>query len=96
MNILTLLTAILPSLISLAERIFSNKSKTGADKKALVMQGTEIALTAVGAISKGGQAKTWEKLNPLVSQMVDIGATIAFPPEESKTEKISPVNTPIM
>lgn len=96
MNILALLAAILPSLISLAEKIFVDKPSSGADKKALVMQATEVALTTVGAISKGGQSKTWERITPLVAQMVDVGATIAFPQEKSKLDKISPVESKIM
>ena len=74
---LTVLFQILPSLISLAERLLG--PKTGEIKKDLVMEAANIAMTAVGALSTGGQAETWERIKPSVSLIVDAGVAIAFP-----------------
>ena len=74
---LTVLLQILPSLIALAEKLLG--PKTGEVKKELVMSATEIAMTAVGALSTGGQAVTWERIKPAVSTIVDAGVSIAFP-----------------
>jgi hypothetical protein len=74
---LTVLFQVLPSLIALAERLLG--PKTGESKKDLVMTATEIAMTAVGALSTGGQAATWERIKPAVSTIIDAGVAIAFP-----------------
>jgi hypothetical protein len=80
---LTVLVQILPSLISLAERLLG--PKTGEAKKDLVMSAVEIAMTAVGGLSTGGQAQTWDKLRPLVSQVVDAIVAMAFPKQPAGT-----------
>jgi hypothetical protein len=80
---LTVLVQILPSLISLAERLLG--PKTGEAKKDLVMSAVEIAMTAVGVLSTGGQAQTWDKLRPLVSQVVDAIVAMAFPKQPAGT-----------
>jgi hypothetical protein len=73
----TVLFQLLPSLISLAERLLG--PKTGEAKKDLVMSVAEITMTSVGALSTGGQAATWERIKPLVSTIVDAGVAMAFP-----------------
>jgi hypothetical protein len=74
---LPVLFQILPNLIALAERLLG--PKTGEIKKELVLSATGIIMTAVGALSTGGQANTWERIKPLVSAMVDSSVAIAFP-----------------
>ncbi len=74
---LPLLFQLLPSLISLAERLLG--PKTGEAKKDLVMSAVEIAMAAIGGLSTGGQAQTWNAIKPLVSQVVDAGVALAFP-----------------
>ena len=77
--ILSLIIKLLPTLVGLAELIF-NRPKAGAEKREWVlgvantiMQGTDTALT-------GGAAATWDRIQPLVGQIVDASAAIAFPP----------------
>jgi hypothetical protein len=74
---LPILMQLLPSLISLAEKLLG--PKTGEAKKELVLEAAGIAMNAVGAFSTGGQAQTWERIKPMVSTIVDAGAAIAFP-----------------
>jgi hypothetical protein len=76
---LSVLLQVLPSLISLVEKLLGPKN--GEIKKELVMGATQIAMTAVGAISTGGQAQTWERIKPDVSTIVDSGVSILFPHE---------------
>ena len=74
---LTVLLQLLPSLIALAEKLLG--PKTGEIKKDLVMSATEIAMTAVGSLSTGGQAITWDRIKPSVSTIIDASVAIAFP-----------------
>jgi hypothetical protein len=78
---LPVLFQILPNLIALAEKLLG--PKTGEIKKELVLSATGIIMTAVGALSTGGQANTWERIKPLVSAMVDSSVAIAFPSASS-------------
>jgi hypothetical protein len=74
---LAVLLQLLPNLIALAEKLLG--PKTGEIKKELVMEATGIALSAVGALSTGGQAVTWERIKPMVSTIIDASVAIAFP-----------------
>lgn len=74
---LTVLLQLLPSLIALAEKLLG--PKTGEAKKELVMSAAEIAMTAIGSLSTGGQKDTWERVKPAVSTIIDAGVSIAFP-----------------
>ena len=75
-----LLLKLLPfifSAVNIAEKIIS-KPKTGEEKKALVMQSTETALTALNNFSTGGQKETWNVLSEPVSNLIDASATLLF------------------
>lgn len=74
---LPVLMQLLPSLIALVEKLLG--PKTGEVKKELVMEAAGLAMTAIGSLSTGGQAQTWQQIKPLVSQIVDASVAIAFP-----------------
>ena len=61
----------LPSLINIAEGLFSWKAKSGADKKAFVTNTLQGAVTAISAVSTGGQKDTWAQIGPSVSVAID-------------------------
>lgn len=76
-GILDLVVKYLPSLISIAEGIFSWKAKSGADKKAWVQGTLQTVVTGIAAESTGGQKETWEKIAPSVSVMIDASVELA-------------------
>ena len=76
-GILDLVVKYLPSLISIAEGIFSWKAKSGEDKKAFVQNTLQTVVTGVAAESTGGQAETWAKIKDPVSVMIDASVAIA-------------------
>ena len=76
-GILDLVVKYLPSLISIAEGIFSWKSKAGADKKAWVNETLKTVATGIAAESTGGQADTWTKIAPSISVMIDASVELA-------------------
>lgn len=68
---------VLPLLIVLAEKLLG--PKTGDQKKELVLGAAQLAMEAVGAVSTGGQAETWDRIKPSVGKIVDAGVEIIFP-----------------
>ena len=81
MKIANLLHAI-PSIVSLAENIFSGKPKSGTDKKALVMTIAKTAVDTITDLSTGGQQHTWERLSGPISNIIDNIASVLFPSEK--------------
>lgn len=74
-------------LMGLAEKIFSDKPNSGAEKKALVMGATQAIIGGIAAVSTGGQAETWQKIKDPVSAIIDNAAAIVFPNDEPTTDK---------
>lgn len=68
------------SLVGLAERFVSNP-KSGAEKKAIVLQGVRTALDAMTDVSTGGQKETWQSIQGATSELIDAAAAIRFPKE---------------
>lgn len=85
MNWLVIIVKLLPfifQMVTLAEKAFSDKPKSGADKKALVTTGAKAAVGAITAISTGGQADTWNRIAEPVSGIIDMAAGIMYPRAE--------------
>jgi hypothetical protein len=72
------------TLMGVAERAFGNKPKSGADKKAMVMEATKAIVCGITAASTGGQADTWAKIEKPVSNIIDNAAAIVFPEEAQR------------
>ncbi len=68
-------------LMKMAEKIFT-KEKSGAEKKAAVIEGVNAIYDGVHGISTGGQAETLTAIKPLVAPTIDIFASQLFPKEE--------------
>lgn len=86
MNWVQLLLQILPfvfRLIPIAEKAFADVPKSGAEKKAMVMGATSVAVDALATISTGGQKETWDRIAKPVSGIVDAACTIMFPQDTS-------------
>lgn len=76
--ILEAVIKLLPTLVSIAELIF-NRPKAGAEKKGWVMGIANNIMSGVDASVTGGAAETWTRIKPLVGNIVDASAQIAFP-----------------
>ena len=77
--ILALVIKLIPVLVSIAELIF-NRPKAGEEKKDWVLNVAGTVMNGVEASLTGGAAETWDRIQPLVGQIVDASAAIAFPP----------------
>ena len=77
MNIFLMVLKYLPSLVSLAEGIFSWKKKSGALKKSFVKGTLKTIFTGVAAESTGGQKTTWDALETSVDMLIDSTVKIA-------------------
>ena len=82
MNLLIALIPTIIKLMGLAEVAFNDKPQSGADKKSFVMQVLEAIFGGIAAVSTGGQAETWTRIQAPVGAIIDSAATIAFPHEE--------------
>lgn len=91
LGILGLIESGLPELVKLAEGFFSWKSKSGAEKKQFVTNGVQTVVTQIDQASGGGQKNTWNKLAPIVSDIVDETANELFP--SAPAPAADPVNT---
>ena len=65
--------------MGIAEKAFDNVPDSGAEKKALVTNAVKAVLGGVGAISTGGQAETFARVEAPVSEIIDSAASIMFP-----------------
>lgn len=78
-NYMSLFIKLIPGIIGLmgvAQRLFSKKPKSGAEKKELVMTTVQTVLDSALAVSTGGQKETWEQLKEPVSLLIDAAATM--------------------
>lgn len=73
------------NLIGIAEEVFSEKPKTGPEKKAFVMETIRQVIAAMLAGSTGGQAETWKEVDTVwkaiegfLSTMIDKVCGILF------------------
>lgn len=58
-------------MIPVAEKVFDDKPKSGAEKKQMVMTGTKALIDTMEAVSTGGQAETWGRMEKPVSDAID-------------------------
>jgi hypothetical protein len=61
----------LPALISMAEGLFSWKTKSGADKKAFVIGTLKTVTAGIASESTGGQKDTWTVIGPSVDMALE-------------------------
>lgn len=76
------ITKLIPTLLILMgiiEKAFDDKPDSGAEKKAMVLQGAKAAIDGVQSVSTGGQLATWEELEEPVGKVIDGLASLAFP-----------------
>jgi len=90
MNILIAILGALPTLISLAEKLFG--SGTGVAKKQAVTDMAGTLVSGLQQLSTGGQKKTMDTLAPLLSPIIDVLAGTLFPPAKSNPSGISDVS----
>jgi len=65
-------------LISNAESWFSDTPKSGADKKAMVMETAGAIVDGIMATVTGGASDTWVKIRPLIEKTVDVICGLIF------------------
>ena len=87
MTILPLLGLILPAFVNAAEMLFSQRPKSGTEKKEAVTEAAKAGIEVLLAASKGGQKHTWERIAPKVSEMIDDTASLLFPSQSSRVEE---------
>ncbi|MCP4579816.1 MAG: hypothetical protein GY846_26395 [Deltaproteobacteria bacterium] len=66
-------------LVPVAEKAFDDKPDSGAEKKQMVLTGTKALIDTIGAVSTGGQAETWKKIEVPVSDAIDATCAVMFP-----------------
>lgn len=72
---------LIPFLIQLIKSMeiwFSDKAKSGEEKKAAVLESAQAIVGGTIEISTGGQKETWDKLSPLVSRAIDVICAFLF------------------
>lgn len=79
MNILIALIPTIIKLMGIAETTYANVPQSGEQKKSLVMMIIEAIFGGIGAVSTGGAAETWTRIQEPVSTIIDSAAAIAFP-----------------
>lgn len=82
---LTVLLKLIPtilSLMTLAEKLWADKPKSGEEKKNFVVQVLAALAGGAGAVFTGGAADTWSQLQGPVSTLIDAAAAFKFPHEE--------------
>ena len=65
-------------LMALAEKYITGP-KSGAEKKALVIDAIKSTFDGVQGVSTGGQAETLTAVAPLVDKTIDVAAAMLFP-----------------
>lgn len=83
-NMLTELVPVITDLIGVAEQAFSNKPKSGEQKKAFVVQAAKDIVTGGEKLSTGGAKGTWDFADMFVPKMVDSIAGFFFKDKETK------------
>jgi hypothetical protein len=76
---LTILLQLIPTLIKIAEAIFAEIPKSGADKRALVLSVADQLAAVADTTFSGGARETWASIRPSVGLVVDATANIIFP-----------------
>ena len=79
MNMLIALIPTIIKLMGIAEEAYANVPSSGAQKKTLVMSIIEAIFGGISAVSTGGAAETWGRIQAPVSTIIDSAAAIAFP-----------------
>ncbi len=87
MNLLGIIAMLLPALMQGAEALFSDRPKTGQEKKSAVTMAAKAAVDALHQNSRGGQKATWDKLAPAVDSMIDSTASLLFPNKPEPAEE---------
>lgn len=77
MTVLATVLKYLPSLLMVAEGLFSWKAKSGPVKKAFVSDSLQAVVRATAQESTGGQKETWSKLEAPVSKLIDSMVEVA-------------------
>ena len=67
------------SLIHFAEAWYSDKPKTGEQKKQLVMNGLKSIVRSAEAVTTGGAHKTWEKIGKVAPELIDNSVQLLYP-----------------
>lgn len=70
------------SLVHFFEALFSDKPKTGAQKKQLVIESAKSLIDTAENLSTGGMHNTWEKIETVLPDVVDSAASILYPPNK--------------
>jgi len=65
-------------LIPVAEKAFDGKPDSGKEKKEMVMSGTKALVDTMEAVSTGGQAETWNRIEKPVGDAIDAACTEIF------------------
>jgi len=77
-NIFEALTKIVP----FVESWFSDKPKSGAEKKKLAMESLKSVVKAGDAIATGGAKSTWDKVEKHAPDLIDMTAKMMFPSDD--------------
>ena len=82
MNWITMAIRLVPfiiKMIGIVEQLFDDVPDSGKDKKAFVMVAVEGIFGVALGISSGGQAETWAKIEPTISEFIDAVCDVVFP-----------------
>jgi hypothetical protein len=78
LNILKFAGPLVMQAIALAEKDFSETPKSGAQKKAAVVDVAKTIITDLENFSTGGMHNTWTILSTPISNLIDAGAALLF------------------
>lgn len=70
------------SLIHFAEALYSDKPKTGQQKKQLVMEGAKGIIESASNLTSGGAKSTWEKIEKIAPTLIDDASSLLYPPNK--------------
>jgi len=70
------------SLIHFAEALYSDKPKTGEQKKQLVLDGAKGIIESASNLTSGGAHKTWEKIEKIAPDLIDNASSLLYPPNK--------------
>lgn len=71
-EILNLIFGLLP----IAEKLFEDKPKSGAEKKEMVVETTRGVIGALEAASTGGQKGTWGIIGRVIEPFIDLACKL--------------------
>ncbi len=81
-EMLTMAMSLAVRLVPVAEETFSDKPKSGARKTAMIMTCTKALVDTMGAVSTGGQAETWQRLETPIGEAVNAACAVMYPKEK--------------